>query len=249
MLHQIWRLSERTEDNLGLAITADGLFLGRTPIVELCEQHFVVRDRAEIERLLGGAYQVELPIDPLMHGFATVAAALNANDRCLAHIAAVHLRIPDLADQAARENMEREDIRIKSAGRSAFAHQLEIHKASPDDPEHPGWPAGTEGGLGGKFRPKTESEIADEAKSRIRRLAMRRALRTGALAVLRLTGEAGESVIPVIGIAGDIAMLVDLANTISEFRKLKIAADAAIAFVQHGPYTLEELQVASDNGV
>jgi hypothetical protein len=29
-----------------------------------------------------------------------------------------------------------------------------LGKASPDDPEHPGWPAGTPGGRGGKFRPK-----------------------------------------------------------------------------------------------
>jgi hypothetical protein len=27
-------------------------------------------------------------------------------------------------------------------------------KASPDDPEHPGWPAGAPGGIGGQFRPK-----------------------------------------------------------------------------------------------
>jgi hypothetical protein len=29
-----------------------------------------------------------------------------------------------------------------------------LGKASVDDPEHPGWPAGTSGGRGGKFRPK-----------------------------------------------------------------------------------------------
>jgi hypothetical protein len=29
-----------------------------------------------------------------------------------------------------------------------------LGKASPDDPEHPGWPARTAGGKGGKFRPK-----------------------------------------------------------------------------------------------
>jgi hypothetical protein len=40
--------------------------------------------------------------------------------------------------------MEAEDSLIKSADRYTFVHQLEIHKASPDDPEHPGWPAGTE---------------------------------------------------------------------------------------------------------
>jgi hypothetical protein len=29
-----------------------------------------------------------------------------------------------------------------------------VQKAAADDPAHPGWPAGTPGGLGGKFRPK-----------------------------------------------------------------------------------------------
>jgi hypothetical protein len=46
---------------------------------------------------------------------ATVAAALNADDQCRARIAAVHLRIPDLADHRARSEMEAEDTIIKSA--------------------------------------------------------------------------------------------------------------------------------------
>jgi hypothetical protein len=32
-----------------------------------------------------------------------------------------------------------------------------FRKASADDPEHPGWPAGTPGGRGGKFRPKDDN--------------------------------------------------------------------------------------------
>ncbi len=32
--------------------------------------------------------------------------------------------------------------------------QITLWKASPDDPKHPGWPAGTPEGKGGKFRPK-----------------------------------------------------------------------------------------------
>jgi hypothetical protein len=73
-----------------------------------------VRDRNEIERLLSRAYRTELTIDRLMSGLATVAAALNANDPCLARIAAVHLRIPDSPDQTGRDGMEAEDIHIKS---------------------------------------------------------------------------------------------------------------------------------------
>ena len=34
---------------------------------------------------------------------------------------------------------------------------LRLLKASSDDPNHPGWPAGTSGGRGGKFRPKDQS--------------------------------------------------------------------------------------------
>jgi hypothetical protein len=52
--------------------------------------------------------------------------------------------------------------------------------------------------------------------------------------------------VPGIGLAADAATLIDMANTIAELKKLKIDADAAIEFVKHGPYSLEELQVSSD---
>ncbi len=238
MIHRFWHLSEAGENNLGLACTDDGLLLGRTTLIERRGDRFVMRERSDIERLLSCAYASELVTDRLMRGLETVAAALNANDPCLARIAAVHLRIPDLPHRISRDEMEAADILIK---------MNEIQKASPDDPKHPGFPAGTPGGRGGQFRPKDGSEavITQEAIDRIRRIAMRRALRTGALAVLRLTVEAPADLIPVVGVAADIATLIDMANTISEFRKLKIDADAAIDFIKRGPYTLEELQVAS----
>ena len=52
--------------------------------------------------------------------------------------------------------------------------------------------------------------------------------------------------VPGIGLAADAVTLIDMANTIAEFKKLKIDADAAIEFVEHGPYSFEELQVSSD---
>ena len=92
----MWRLSEAGPRNLGLAFSDDGLLLGHTSLVERRGGRFVVRSRNEIERLLKCAYDGPLPIDRLMSGFARVAAALNANDQCSAHIAAVHMRVPDL---------------------------------------------------------------------------------------------------------------------------------------------------------
>jgi hypothetical protein len=240
---QFWRLSEGGEDNFGPAITGDGMVLGRTPLIERRDMHFVVRERSEIERLLSRAFQTDLAADRLMPGLATVAAALNANDPCLARIAAVHLRIPDLLNRAARESMEAEDILIKFADRNPALQSREIHKASPDDPKHPGWPAGTEGGLGGKFRPKDGSEaaITQEIKDRI----TRRELRIGLLAALHIGVEAAANLIPGVDIAADVAMLADIARTFSEYRKLAIDAAAALDFVNEGPYSLEDLRVSS----
>ncbi len=107
------RLSEASDNNLGLACTEQGLFLGRTSLIERRNSRFVVRERHEIGRLFYKAYAAEPPLDRLMHGLANVAAALNANDQCLARIAAVHLCIPDLPNEAARAELEAADILIK----------------------------------------------------------------------------------------------------------------------------------------
>jgi hypothetical protein len=217
MIHQFWRLSERTETNLGLACTGDGLFLGRTPLVERREGRFVVRDRRVIERLLRRAYQTEFSANRIMRGLATVAAALNADDSCLARIAAVHLRIPNLPNTIARDYMEAEDILIKSADEKSALQSRQTRKASPDDPKHPGWPAGTPGGLGGKFRPKDSSAAAltQEIKDRI----TRRELRMNLTAGLHIGVEALANLIPGVDVPADVAMVAEIARAVSEYRK------------------------------
>jgi hypothetical protein len=193
-------------------------------------------------------------------GLVTVTAALNANDPGLARIAAVHLRIPDLPDQAARDRLEAEDTLIKLIDRHAFNALLNpdsaagdaesllldttesVHKASPDDPKHPGWPAGTEGGRGGQFRPKDASELTQKVKS----LIARRALRTGLLADLRVGLEGLANLIPGVDVAADVLMAADIARTVVEFRKLAVEAGVALDFVKDGPHTLEDLLVSSD---
>ena len=141
MIPKIWRLSENSgDDNLGLACTEQGLVLGRTALIEHRDGRFVVRERNELEHLLSRAYRTRLNLDRLMPGLETVAAALNANDQALARIAAVHLRVPDLPDQAARNEIESADALIKYAGNqgggsvwNSALHPREIFKASPDD--------------------------------------------------------------------------------------------------------------------
>ena len=44
--------------------------------------------------------------------------------------------------------------KLHVAAMRLWAASLDFSKASPDDPVRPGWPAGTPGGVGGRFRPK-----------------------------------------------------------------------------------------------
>jgi hypothetical protein len=143
----MWRLSEAGDDNLGLACSDDGLLIGRTPLIEKRDGHFAVRELREIERLLTCAYRSEISADRIMSGLATVARALNTDDQCLARIAAVHLRIPDIPDRAARNAMEATDVLIKytrdegSGGDSSWNPELHPRTGTPPNP---GWFAPTE---------------------------------------------------------------------------------------------------------
>jgi hypothetical protein len=144
----MWRLSEAGEDNLGLACSDDGLFIGRTPLIEKRDGHFAVRQQHDIERLLSCAYRSEVRADRLMEGLVAVARALGANDQCLARIAAVHLRVPEIPDRNARDEMERMDALIKYArdegARGDSNWNLELHPRT-GTPPNPGWFAPTEG--------------------------------------------------------------------------------------------------------
>lgn len=140
MAHHIWCLGEAGPDNLGLAVSDDGLLLGRTPLVEWRGDRFVVRERDEIERLLQHGYRYLGEADRLMSGLAVVARALNTNDQGLARIAAVHLKIPDLPGPIAREAMETEDRLIKYGGWDPEKHPR------TGAPPNPGWFASTGGG-------------------------------------------------------------------------------------------------------
>ena len=142
-MHHVWRLSEYHQGNLGLACTDDGLFLGRTPLIERQKTGFSVRSRTELTRLFSRAYGADLAVDRLLPGLATVTAALNATDPGLARIAAVHLKIPDLPGRLAREDMEAEDVLIRLARGDAAKWDPAQHPRT-GTPPNPGWfaPAG-----------------------------------------------------------------------------------------------------------
>ena len=100
-----------------------------------------MRGRHEIERLLQRIEGMQRRIDGLMAGLSTVASALNANDPCLARIAAVHLRIPDLPNKAMRGRIEAEDALIKYGGGD---WNPALHPRT-GTPPNPGWFAPADG--------------------------------------------------------------------------------------------------------
>lgn len=55
------------------------------------------------------------------------------------------------------------DPRLRSHVIRGESDQPAAAKASPDDPKHPGWPAGTPDGRGGQFRPRDGDEGAPAA--------------------------------------------------------------------------------------
>ncbi len=165
---------------------------------------------------------------------------MNAGDQCLARIAAVQLRLPELSDRNARNELDEEDRLITS---EALRRLGGVRKASPDDPKHPGWPAGTPDGRGGKFRPKgAASALTDKVKN----IVARDQLRMNLAAALHVGIEALINLIPGLDVAADVMMVAEIARTMSEYRKLATDAVAALNFVQNGPYSLEDLQVSSD---
>lgn len=117
------------------------------------------------------------------------------------------------------------------------------YKASPDDPKHPGWPAGTPGGRGGQFRPKdgADAVLTQEIKDRI----TRHELRINLVAALHIGLEALANAIPGVDVSADVAMVAAIGLTFAEYRQLAIDAAAALDFAKDGPHSLEDLQVLS----
>src|ERR1051326_220227 len=210
MTIQFWRLSEASDDNLGLACPANGLLLGRTPLIERRDERFVVREQHVIERLFGRAYADASEAERIMSGLGTVAAALNAGDRCLASIAAVHLRIPDLPDFSARNRMEAEDTLIKYArGEEPDSEWDPARHPRAGTPPNPGWFAQTDGEdkrsspvrVAENENPneQNDAEKPRESESRIMRQATRRAMRTISVRALRMGVKALAGFIPALG--------------------------------------------------
>jgi hypothetical protein len=162
----LWRLSKGGDGSLGLCCTEDGLFLGRTTLVERRGDGYFVRPQADVERLLKCAYGSEVTRDQVIPGLAVVASALGEKNLCLAQIAAVHLRLPDLPDASARLAIVTEDLLIKLEQSDAqFARDGwdEAKHPRTGTPPNPGWFAPRGGSSAG---PAPSAVAANEREER-----------------------------------------------------------------------------------
>jgi hypothetical protein len=218
----------------GISCGELGPMLGPIRLLDKTPTGFVPRPVAELNDLLGQTFGKACDCSDPARSLGPIAQALNEGSMARAMIGTQLLNLPML-----------------SASEADRAIRL-LQKASPDDPVRPGWPKDTEGGLGGKFRPK-EGGMNGEAlvKSKARRLILRRALRAGFLRVLspkralRLTGEIASNVLPGIDIVGDAALIADVADMVEEFEALKTDTDAALEYIERGPQNLDDIRVST----
>jgi hypothetical protein len=163
----VWQLSEAGDNSLGLSCTAEGLFPGRTPLIERRGDGYFVRPQAELARLLGRAYGADIIPDRLMPGFAAVAGALGIKNLCLAQIAAVHLRLPHLPGTIERIGVEAEDMLIKlERVKEQFVRVAwdEAEHPRTGTPPNPGWFAPRNGSSVGQAPTQVAANEREERK-------------------------------------------------------------------------------------
>jgi hypothetical protein len=153
-----------------ISFVDDGLVLGvRTCLAKLGNRGLrelsIEGQEERILTLLSVAYWRPIPAQ-VLRSIRAAVRAYGSGEKVLAHIHLAHTGLPTIE----RTNGDREFCRLFLADRLLSAGvtplglldglgidtaAIRLVKASPDDPKHPGWPTGTSGGRGGKFRPRS----------------------------------------------------------------------------------------------
>ena len=113
-----------------------------------------------------------MPVDfgPKMQGLASIAGALDRGDLLHAHIATLHLEIPDPPGLAKGAQSATELVALAKE-----LHTSGMLKRDWDPAKHPRWPAGSPDSTGGRFAPgdaSADTLLEDESsRSRTAQLA------------------------------------------------------------------------------
>lgn len=146
-------------DRYGVSCDERGAFVGLVPLLTKAwsgggREAWTPRHESELNRSLSASYGLPIDVSVRRGGLAAIANALNRGDLVIAKIATVQLGLPDLpTHDIGTGQLADVVVSLYSSG---------LLKASPDDLNHPGWPAGTSGSRGGQFRPRNSDESGGE---------------------------------------------------------------------------------------
>ena len=228
----------------GLDFDADGPKIDGAHLLAKSSQGFVPRAREKLDEILRKRVEGPFESKHMHERLAAIARAMNAGDIALAAIATSQLQL------RRRPTLDRD-----AAG---------LRKAGVDDPVHPGWPAGSSDGRGGKFRPHDSggpaasvaaaaATLAADRLARIERLQARRSIRAVLLKFLsprrlaRLGLELGGEAIPGFDVVDSALLAEDIAEIASGVMENSVEVDAALAFVRQGPRAIEELTMSAED--
>ncbi len=259
-LENRWRLDPADLFH-GVRCDKGGPSIGPVRLLQRKAAGWEPRPIAELNLIL--RTKVDYPIDfsTRRDGLAAVAHAMNEDDLARAIFCTLHMRLVPLND----------------AGAALRAMEADwLAKASPDDPDHPGWPAGAPDRKGGEFRTKTGEERSlvptanwssglpqASGKSEAMDAALRRALRFSLIAQLKAWNEQIEAVDALVfphdhwnymqqaqeklKHVNNALLLDNVAMILISVREANVKVDAAVTFAAGGPRTLEELRVSNED--
>jgi hypothetical protein len=109
----------------------------------------------ELNRDLSKRYGVPVEFDAKLEALAAIARALDRGDLLHAHIATLHLQIPDPPSLANATRSASEVIALAKQ-----LHASGLLKRGWDPSKHPRWPAGSPDSVGGRFAPADAAQDA-----------------------------------------------------------------------------------------
>ena len=141
----------------GVSCDAAGVFVGAVPLLESCRscggfQKWRPRSLVEINRDLSTRYGVPVDFGAKMQGLVAIAGALDRGDLLHAHIATLHLEIPDPPALAKGAQSATELAALVKE-----LHASAMLEGNWDPSKHPRWPDGSSDSIGGRFAPADAS--------------------------------------------------------------------------------------------
>jgi hypothetical protein len=153
-------------DRRGNGVSCDqtGLFVGGVSLLEPCRncagfQKWRPRPMGELNRDLSKRYGVPVEFDGKLEAIAKIAGALGRGDMLAAHIATLHLQIPDPPPPANAAQSASEVLALAKQ-----LHARGLLKRGWDPAKHPRWPAGSPDSVGGRFAP-SDTAFGDAPES------------------------------------------------------------------------------------